>query len=147
MYIEASRPRQENHIAKLVTPNLRQGSYCVRFAYNMFGAHIGNIKVFTLDSKPSPTLRWKKSGNQGITWHQVSLQVSSSTTFQVMFQGQIGGGYSGDAAIDDVSIEPGSCSKTTTNVVTTSTTAPPTTTTVSTNSKRELLYTKFSCKI
>ena len=133
MYIEASSPRSENDIAELVTPVFQRGSYCVRFAYSMYGDRMGSLKVFTLGLKSTtPQLRWEQSGNQGIDWHQATIQIFGSEAVKFIFQGQIGGGYSGDAAIDDINIQPGSCSGRTTLAppTTTKTTTTTTTTTI-----------------
>ncbi|WAR02788.1 MLRP1-like protein, partial [Mya arenaria] len=52
-------------------------------------------------------------GNQGPTWKVDSVTVPASTKpFQVMFEGVVGGGYLGDLAIDDYSIQPGACGST-----------------------------------
>lgn len=45
---------------------------------------------------------WKLSGSQGDVWIQANVHVGSSPIVQFQFKGQIGEGYQGDIAIDDL---------------------------------------------
>ena len=53
---------------------------------------------------------WSKSGNQGDQWIQGQISLGSSNSpFQIMFEGVVGTGFTGDIAIDDVSFSDQSC--------------------------------------
>ena len=97
---------------------MRPGTYCVRFAYHMYGSSVGNIEVMTLEA-PSEifTTEWRQDGDQTDRWHMASFDFTSSGnagSVEFLFQGQIGTGFSSDVALDDIRITRGTCSGVTT---------------------------------
>lgn len=53
---------------------------------------------------------WSRSGDQGDLWIEGKISLgSASSPFQIMFEGVVGSGFTGDIAIDDVSFSDQSC--------------------------------------
>ena len=80
----------------------------------MHGTSVGNLEVMSLEA-PSATLtsEWREDNNQGKQWLTASFDFTSSSNtrpVQFIFQGQIGTGFSSDIGLDDIRIEPGTCS-------------------------------------
>ena len=112
IYIEASRPRSPNHEAKLQTPSLRPGQYCVQFAYHMFGTAVGSLAVLSREGSNGERIRWMKNGNQQNRWHRASFQFNSvdrSKPVYFLFYGKVGRTSSSDIALDDIVIASGVC--------------------------------------
>ena len=113
MYTEASN-RDANDYAEIVTPKLRPGSYCVKFAYHMRGSSMGILEVFSMESSSkTKLLHWRESGDHGDQWKLASFDFISprnNKAIQFMFESVIGTGYSSDMAIDDINIQAGHCS-------------------------------------
>ena len=108
MYIETSKGSL-GHSAILISLelNLKEPS-CFFFYYHMFGrdvgklhiqAHYGNNTVFTV---------WSKDGNQGNTWFLGKVAMETNIK-KVAIVGIHGNGFSGDIAVDDFMVLPGSC--------------------------------------
>ncbi len=71
---------------------------------NMYGSNIGNLSLQENTTGSWNTL-WSKSGNQGTTWFQSSVNLSSLTgTGNLRFYYACAGGLTGDAAIDEINI-------------------------------------------
>ena len=127
IYIEASRPRQENDEARLSTPSLRPGQYCVTFFYHMFGSAVGRLSVLSQEGVDGATrVRWMAQRNQRDQWHRAEFEYNSidrSKSIQFLFYGRVGSTSSSDIALDDINITSGRCqfSRTTTSSVTTTT--------------------------
>ena len=123
VYTESSRPRERNDDARLLTPKLRPGSYCVQFAYHMYGTSVGSIEIMAIEEPSNVPIReWRQSGTQGNRWRSAYFEYFSGNNVQYVrfvFQGQIGNGFSSDVALDDIVIESGSCSGVTTTPSTT----------------------------
>ena len=113
MYTEASN-RVLNDYAEIVSPKLRPGSYCVKFAYHMRGSSMGRLEVFFMESSSKVRLlTWRESGDHGDLWKLASYDFASprnNRAIQFMFKSVIGTGYSSDIAIDNINILEGRCS-------------------------------------
>ncbi|KAK7473655.1 hypothetical protein BaRGS_00035133, partial [Batillaria attramentaria] len=109
IYLEASQPRVTGDMAQLTSPSIppTQGPACFSFWYHMYGPSIGNLTVLT-NIKGRTVTRWSRSGTQANKWQQVQLTVTSTTDFQILMQGTVGG-WQGDIALDDFSIASGAC--------------------------------------
>ncbi|XP_046559779.1 MAM and LDL-receptor class A domain-containing protein 1-like [Haliotis rubra] len=115
MYIESSEPRRPNDVARLNSIILTGpiSPTCLTFWYHMYGSSIGALNVYIMRNGAKGSLILHLSGNQGNSWKaaEVSLNtVSSNTIYQIVFEGTVGAGYSGDIAIDDISVTTGACS-------------------------------------
>ncbi|XP_022778666.1 MAM and LDL-receptor class A domain-containing protein 1-like, partial [Stylophora pistillata] len=103
MYIEATGQNNGDN-AKLML-NLNGGGElsCLKFYYHMYGATIGALNVYSENY-----LLFKAAGNHGNYWFKAERTFYSKTT--LTFEGIVGYSFTGDIAIDDVSITRGSCS-------------------------------------
>ena len=55
------------------------------------------------------------TSNQGQQWNKVQVNVTSRPEYILAFQGTVGNGFTGDLAIDDLSLTPGPCAAPATN--------------------------------
>ncbi|EDO36339.1 predicted protein [Nematostella vectensis] len=110
MFIETSSPRKQNETASLVSPEFPpSGKRCLHFYYHMYGSHMGSLAV-TYRNTSAGTQVWEKKGDQGNAWKLASVQLPAfEGGYQVAFVGKRGGGYQGDAAIDDIYFTDGDC--------------------------------------
>lgn len=119
MYIESSSPRMVNEVANIYSPKLSPGTYCTSYWYHMWGSGMGDIKVYTLESGKEGTygrkvLQSYLTGNIGNAWGKDEFEFQTNANIenvQVLFSGIIGPSFTSDAAIDDISIITGPCSK------------------------------------
>merc|ERR1712226_759419 len=111
MYIEASNPRKEGDEALISLPlNERMGTACLTFDYNMYGHHIGALKVVTVNSDGSHgNVHWALIGEQSQYWRSASVQVSIGMNEKIGFRGVRGMEYSGDIAVDKINVVGGTC--------------------------------------
>ncbi|XP_066266318.1 deleted in malignant brain tumors 1 protein-like [Branchiostoma lanceolatum] len=104
MYIETSSPRQAGDVARLLSPTVPgNGSFCLQFAYHMYGSTINQLRVLV-----GSEVVWSQSYNQGNSWHLASVDLYDADD-QVVFEGVRGSSFRGDIAIDDIALYPGSC--------------------------------------
>ncbi|KAM7427033.1 hypothetical protein ABFA07_021757 [Porites harrisoni] len=109
MYIETSIPRRKGDNAILERPLLTfGGNMCFKFFYHMYGATIGSLRV-----KIGTQTVFTAIGQKGNKWIEAAVNVRFSGKYQISFEGVAGSSYTGDIAIDDVSLVPGSCSSVT----------------------------------
>ncbi|XP_066300036.1 MAM and LDL-receptor class A domain-containing protein 1-like [Branchiostoma lanceolatum] len=110
LYIETSSPRQPGDIARLISPSYPATTgQCVKFWYHMYGTSIGMLRVYMRSLNVQGNPLWTKSGDQGDHWLAGQVTVTSTSSFQVVFEGERGTGFTGDIAIDDVQITDGAC--------------------------------------
>ncbi|MDC0249722.1 hypothetical protein OAK24_02480, partial [Flavobacteriales bacterium] len=73
---------------------------CLSFNYHMYGGSMG-----TLDVIVNGDTAWTMSGNQGNQWNIAQISLSAyAPDVQVVFAGTYGTSYTGDMAIDNISI-------------------------------------------
>ncbi|XP_060582609.1 MAM and LDL-receptor class A domain-containing protein 1-like isoform X2 [Ruditapes philippinarum] len=87
---------------------LKTKATCMSFWYFMYGQDVGTLRLYQ-PTKNITSLLWSVSGNQGSSWRNVQINITSNITWQVTFDGQIGKGIQGNIAIDDVIFTPGIC--------------------------------------
>ncbi|XP_035695557.1 MAM and LDL-receptor class A domain-containing protein 1-like [Branchiostoma floridae] len=94
--------------ARLKSPLIfERGDFCLEFYYHMYGSTVGSLNVYR-DSTSNRV--WSMSGNQGNAWQKASVDFSSSSSyFQIIFEGVRGSWDNGDIAIDDVEIKNHAC--------------------------------------
>ncbi|KAL9987247.1 hypothetical protein ACROYT_G001522 [Oculina patagonica] len=103
LYIEASSPRVAGDNAKLELSVSGNGELsCLEFYYHMYGESMGALRVFSRNVTVLDA-----SGSHGQNWIRVKRTIHLNGT--VTFEGIVGSSYTGDIAIDDVSISSGSC--------------------------------------
>ena len=115
--MEASSPRKANDTAQLASPTIKgtgsrvrraAGDCKMRFFYHMFGYHIGQLNIYTATTYGQPgTKVWSMSGSKGDIWIRGEVALSNAADFQVIIEGAVGTGYSGDISLDDISFTPG----------------------------------------
>ena len=108
LYIESSSPRMPNDNARL-SLNLPQsiGICAIRFWYHMYGKNVGALNVYMNTLDHGLIKKWTSSGSQGNNWVRASVTLNSTTPFRVIIEGVTSTGFSGDIAIDDISLTPG----------------------------------------
>jgi len=121
IYIESSKLDDIGHIgypkktAILESPCIEQlgdkplGSIddSLSFGYHMYGAAMGTLIVDVSDDNGNSwTQLWSKSGNQGNSWHEATIDISEYVykKIKLRFRGITGTNYTSDIAIDSISI-------------------------------------------
>ncbi|XP_066483744.1 MAM and LDL-receptor class A domain-containing protein 1 [Tiliqua scincoides] len=110
LYIESSEPQMFQNRAALLSPVFNStfatgNKSCIfRFHYHMFGKHIYRLAVSqrTVNNTRGHLL-WHTFGNQGNRWIRKVLHIMSSEPFQILVEGTVGDGFTGDIGIDDLS--------------------------------------------
>ncbi|XP_028404131.1 uncharacterized protein LOC114526809 [Dendronephthya gigantea] len=109
VYVESSH-RQAGDKALLVSKSLQFTTrQCMRFYYNMYGENIGKLTLYLVPEGKGRLILFTKTGNQGENWHSADVTLDWKGKFQLIFEAEIGKGYS-DTALDDIYIDNGACS-------------------------------------
>lgn len=108
LYIESSSPRKPNDTASigLYLPR-NKGSCSMRFWYHMYGSAIGGMNVYINSLARGKIKLDSVTSQQGNKWLRREVNLTSSSPYQVIIEGVVGAGITGDIAIDDVSFTPG----------------------------------------
>jgi hypothetical protein len=116
--MESSAPNFSTKRAILVSPcfNLTaQNQATFSFKYHMYGAAaMGNLNVaISSNNGSSWTTLWTRSGNQGNSWQDASIDLSSyaGSNVQLRFDGTTGTTWQGDMAVDGISLSNGVADK------------------------------------
>ena len=81
--METSSPAKVGDIARLVSGEMAASEkICMSFWYHMWGAWMGSLKVFKVESGIK-SLLWEKSGDQGNHWHAGQINITSKSPFKV----------------------------------------------------------------
>lgn len=112
MYIESSSPNYPSKVAILNSPCIdltNETSANFNFAYHMYGSTMGSLALEASVDGTNWTSLWSKSGDQGNSWSNASVNLSSylGSNLQLRFVGTTGSSYRSDMAIDDISITTG----------------------------------------
>ncbi|XP_019632083.1 PREDICTED: MAM and LDL-receptor class A domain-containing protein 2-like [Branchiostoma belcheri] len=110
MYTEASG-KQQGDVARLLSPQQTAdpSGQCLQFYYHMYGTQIGTLNVYAQVGASLGNAVWTRTGNQDDQWHFAMVDVTTTSNYQLVFEGIIGAGVRGDIAIDDVTISNGPC--------------------------------------
>ncbi|XP_071486325.1 MAM and LDL-receptor class A domain-containing protein 1-like [Diadema antillarum] len=119
VYIETSSPRVPGDEARIMSPvistTFRQ---CLNFWYHMFGPTIETLNVFARrnDSATSDlgNLVWSSQGQKSDEWFLGSVTIAEAYPYQLVFQAYVGSSFTGDIALDDITIRQGDCEATAT---------------------------------
>ncbi|XP_071492677.1 MAM and LDL-receptor class A domain-containing protein 2-like isoform X11 [Diadema antillarum] len=117
MYIETSSPRVYGDFARLWSPaQYLYGSYCLTFWYHMYGSTINSLNVYKSETTfPNSTDSiFSLSGQKGSYWGQAQVSIYNSGyyydwPFYITMEGIRGNDFTGDIAIDDISMLHGYC--------------------------------------
>ncbi|MGB0715001.1 MAG: S8 family serine peptidase, partial [Phycisphaerae bacterium] len=110
MYTETSSPRQPGDTAILEGPCIDLTGATgadLDFWYHMYGSAIGTLNVEASTDCSSWTNLWSLSGNQGNSWIQASIDLSSyaGSVVTVRYVGIRGSSWAGDISIDDIAVD------------------------------------------
>ncbi|KAF1605681.1 Zonadhesin, partial [Eudyptes chrysolophus] len=97
-------------VAHLLSPLCSlQGPHCFRFWYHMYGvAETMALRVY-VDKGEGLVLVWSSTGNHGDKWNLGEITVHGTGDMQIVLEGEWGEDVRSDIALDDLSIEKGSC--------------------------------------
>lgn len=112
IFIESSSPQHPGDIARIDSPVYNPtgtSSACLTFWFSMNGNQIGTLNVYRKIGSSRGKPIWTLSGNQGLQWRKAQVTVSSTTGYQLSFEGIVGSGYKSDIAIDDINLSSGVC--------------------------------------
>ncbi|RDD40324.1 MAM and LDL-receptor class A domain-containing protein 2 [Trichoplax sp. H2] len=107
-----SSRRNNGDVARLasmpIAPTNSSSNCHLRFWYNMYGKTVRYLRVRTRTSIGGIyTTKFSRYGSIGSSWMRKSILLTSSQAFQVVFEATVGSGFTGDIAIDDISLTPG----------------------------------------
>ena len=109
-YMEASTPNHPSKDAILNSPcyYVNVSNAYARFRYHMYGATTGTLRFqVSTNNGTSWTTLWSRTGDQGNSWQMATINVSSyinTSGVRFRFHGTTGTSFTGDIAIDDISI-------------------------------------------
>ncbi|APX98990.1 GEVED domain-containing protein [Lacinutrix venerupis] len=117
VYMESSSPNYSTKRAILVSPCFDltgQNQATFSFKYHMYGASsMGslNVAISTNNGSTWSTI-WTRSGNQGNSWQDASIDLSSyeGNNVSLRFDGTTGTTWQGDMAIDAIGLSNGAAS-------------------------------------
>jgi hypothetical protein len=103
--MESSAPAHTGDTAILESsPYVESGPLCtLQFWYNMYGAHMGSLKVQIKTANDAVTPLWSITGNQQNVWHNASVTIGPNFNFVVMLVAVRGNSFTSDIAVDDIS--------------------------------------------
>ncbi|SFS41380.1 LamG-like jellyroll fold domain-containing protein [Lutibacter maritimus] len=115
IYTEASSPNYPSMVANLVSPSFNLSGITnptFSFYYHMYGATIGtlNVQVSTDGGATFPTTVWTRTGqdqtSNGASWTLVNVNLNAfiGQNIRIQLNGITGSGYTGDMAIDNISL-------------------------------------------
>lgn len=107
-YIYVNAFRNYNSVAKIQSPEIAPGTYCLTFWYHMYGRDMGSLFVNLVKNG----LTWKIAslkGEQGNVWKQKKVLLQAPAGGKIEFEGIAGVMYRSDIAVDDVLLSPGKC--------------------------------------
>ncbi|GFR70367.1 MAM and LDL-receptor class A domain-containing protein 2-like, partial [Elysia marginata] len=113
MYIETSNPRKPGDIARMLSQRYPPtNGRCLKFWYHMYGRSVGGLAVFIRNEQGKEVILDTKAGNFGNRWLLTEVEVSSLSSFQLVFEGTVGNSYTGDIAVDDIQFSDTACRST-----------------------------------
>ena len=106
IYIETSFPSVNGDRAQLrsrwIDPSCKPCK--LNFWYHMYGTTTNKLNVYMKPRSGSMTTLWTKSGDQGNQWLQANVDLVSGVSYRIIFEAVAGTSYTGDIAIDDITL-------------------------------------------
>lgn len=87
-YVYADAQGEHNEEARVISPTLKAGEYCLRFYYFLYGQNIHKFRVNTRVGAVDTVLD-SLEGNQGGSWHTYTRAISMNVDFQVCLSRRI----------------------------------------------------------
>ncbi|KAG5847524.1 hypothetical protein ANANG_G00126960 [Anguilla anguilla] len=82
---------------------------CLQFWYHMYGtADTMGLTVYLLEGGVTQRL-WSRRNDRGDAWHQAQVDINASGAFRIFFEGRRGTTTLSDVALDDVTLNRGTC--------------------------------------
>jgi hypothetical protein len=108
VFTEASFVFNKKALLKSIPFSVSAG-VSLAFKYHMYGSTTGSLTVQVLQGGSSTDV-WSKSGNQGTSWLEATVDLSSyaGSTIQIVFDGSTGRSYTSDISLDDIEVMSGS---------------------------------------
>ncbi|KAM6304983.1 IgGFc-binding protein [Aegotheles albertisi] len=88
-----------------------EGSHCFRFWYHMYGVETMALRVYMNNGDELVEI-WNSVGNHGDRWNLAEITVQSTGNMKIVLEGEWGEDFRSEVALDDLSIEMGSCAVT-----------------------------------
>ncbi|XP_038819196.1 zonadhesin-like [Salvelinus namaycush] len=109
LYIEANSVSNGDTARLLSSECSDPGPQCLQFWYHMSGsAETMGLHVYLLQGRYVDGV-WGKRNNQGDSWQRAQVDLMTTGTFQIIFEGHRGTTDQSDVTIDDVSLHRGRC--------------------------------------
>ncbi|KAK3090552.1 hypothetical protein FSP39_012634 [Pinctada imbricata] len=110
MYMKASNSAA-NTAARLESLYIPTNTVqCLSLWYNMHGPDIGKLSILSKDCSGNETELLSLSGDQGLNWQEVKINISANSKGQqLVIEALRGKGIYGDIAIDDVNLSDTPC--------------------------------------
>lgn len=106
----AAAVNHHNQVARLISPQIPAGEYCLRVNVHMYGSDIGSMKITLKDVDGSSADILNQQGQIGENnWYHTYNTINSKYAFNVQISATIGDGDRGDIAIDDIYLYNGEC--------------------------------------
>ncbi|CAM4599204.1 unnamed protein product [Lepidochelys kempii] len=104
IFIKSSFPQLPEQKARIFSPKLsRRSKNCkILFYYHMHGVNIGSLTIYQVTASNQDKILLHLTGNQGNFWQRKLVLLDADEDFQITFEGQVGKGYRGDIALDDI---------------------------------------------
>ncbi|XP_064522311.1 IgGFc-binding protein-like isoform X3 [Pseudopipra pipra] len=112
IYLQGTDDALSGFVAVLVGPVCSwEGTHCFRFWYHMYGNSEMALRVYVAKDSEQVEV-WNQEGNHGDMWHLGEVTVHITGNTQILLEGQWGEDARSNVALDDLSIEKGSCAAT-----------------------------------
>ncbi|XP_064522324.1 uncharacterized protein LOC135419631 isoform X15 [Pseudopipra pipra] len=109
IYLQETDDALSGFVAVLVGPVCNwEGTHCFRFWYHMYGNSEMALRVYVAKDSEQVEV-WNQEGNHGDMWHLGEVTVHITGNTQILLEGQWGEDARSNVALDDLSIEKGSC--------------------------------------
>ncbi|CAG5126619.1 unnamed protein product, partial [Candidula unifasciata] len=113
LLMDSAAPRKTNDHTTLVSPRLKgNGTYCVNIWYYMNSAssNIGTLSVSWASQPGATSTNVWSNGTKTTDWTLKRLSIGpASSDFYILIDGKVGDPGFSDIALDDLSIQTGSC--------------------------------------
>ncbi|EHB07693.1 Apical endosomal glycoprotein [Heterocephalus glaber] len=110
MLLDPTNPLSRDHHAHLLTePQVPAAlDQCLGFWFLLHGPQIGTLRLAMRRNKEEEVQLWSGSGTHGNRWHQAWATLNHQLEPSTKYQG-LRDGYHGIMALDDVTLQPGTC--------------------------------------